>query len=510
MHRNPFFEENFNTQREQWEKSLLAELKIQEVGNKASKKFLNGTSWPTLSLKAEKVSHVTPMVSWKKAATSYAYLTAPEVETVILEDIDNGVRDFFFFDESLNPEVWSKIETTLLAFPKKEELDIFLLGNKNFPSKLKVITNIISGKRAVTNGGDAIQELALMIKVLIENAVKCDDIYLGVFVDSLFFQNIAKIRAARLLALKVLEELNLTKMIKVVALTNFTGWTLYERYSNMLRNEAAVASAYIAGADHVQSSGYNTIFELESENITHSEHTERSRRMCRNTTHILALESMLGVVEDASYGSFHLENLTEYFCQEAWALMQKLLQGHDLDSDIKKIRDQRLQMLRTRKSVMSGTNDYPDRTEKLKITLKAPELFRVGREFEELRLKVESLKAPEVFVALYGEYGALNARLNFVKNYFELLGLTVLESDHSEFDKELFLKHVLSRKEKIIVLCALDEDYPEILEAAGKISAPLKYIAGKTEMAGFKNLFAGQNVYEVLSQLSQEIVRGEL
>lgn len=497
-----FFETDFNTQREQWEKAILAELKIPEIGNKAHKKLLNGANWPTLSLESKTEVQLPANEVWKKASTTISQSSLKDIATEIAEDLKGGVRNFFFHAEALDDAKWKEVCTAIKKHQPLNEIEVFILGKEKFESQdFKVISNIISGQAFHDQGGHSIQELALLTKNLIENKT-AGDLYLGVYVDSHFFHNIAKIRAAKLLALKVLEETKSAAKIKVVALTSYVGWTLFERYSNMLRNETAVASAYIAGADHIQSAGYNTVIELETEGSTEFEHSERSRRMARNTSHVLALESMLGVVEDAAYGSFHLENLTQALCEESWNLMQKLIGGADISQDISSVREKRLEMIKTRKTVLSGTNDYPDVKEHLSLKLKTPQVFRTARVFEELRLKMEEIKSkPVVYVALYGEYGALNGRLNFVKNYFELLGLTVHEPGHSEMDLEHFKKDLSNRKEEIIVLCSLDEQYQALIEASALIKTNHKYIAGKFEMNGCKNLFAGQNVYEVLNNL---------
>jgi hypothetical protein len=483
-----FFESDFNTQREQWESALLSELKLTEVGNKSTKKMLDGKSWPTLSLSTPSEVQL-PASEWKKAAITYGHLNLNDIEAEIADDLKSGVRNFFFHAEALDEKKWKLIEKQLKG---TSDVEVFILGAKFESTSVKVIGQIISGQEAHDQGAHSIQELALLSKNLIQNLDQTGDIYLGVYVDSHFFHSIAKIRAAKLLAHKILAEAKSSRAVKIVALTSYVGWSVFERYSNMLRNETAVAAAYIGGADHIQSAGYNTLLELETENFVQDEHVERSRRMARNTSHVLALESMLGVVEDAAFGSFHLESLTQGLCEDSWKLMQSLLSGVDMTADISKVREQRLSMIKTRKSIMSGINDYPDMKEHLNLKLKASKLFRVARPFEELRLKMNSMKKPEVCVALYGDYGALNARLNFVKNYFELLGLTV----HESFERDLS-----RRKEEIIVLCALDDQYPNLNDVTQTIKSEQKFIAGKFEMTGFKNLHAGQNVYEVLESI---------
>ena len=160
-------------------------------------------------------------------------------------------------------------------------------------------------------------------------------------------------------------------------------------------------------------------------------------------------------------------------------------------------------MIKTRKKILSGINDYPDANEVLGIELKKTNFFRPSRVFEELRLHMEKVKKPKVFIALFGDYAGLNARLNFVKNYFELLGLEVIDRGSSEFDFEKFKKDLTLRDEEIIVLCASDEHYPMIKEAVPLINTKNRFLAGKYEVDSCKNLFVGQNIFENL----QEIVK---
>ena len=58
-------------------------------------------------------------------------------------------------------------------------------------------------------------------------------------------------------------------------------------------------------------------------------------------------------------------------------------------------------------------------------------------------------------------------------------------------------KEVSSRNEKILVLVSSDDHYTTLGDLS--TSASEKYLAGKTEVSGFTNLFAGQNVFDVLS-----------
>jgi len=496
-----FFENKFKENMSEWESTLLKELKITDLGNKTKKEMINGQLWPTLSTSRLSQIHVTPELNWKKASTTYIKLLA-DLESSLAEDLNAGVKNFFFLSHELDETKWQMIESILSTYHTPSEIEVFILGQHKFSSQsFKVINSIITGYESHAAGGDAIHELALIAKKVIESDE--NELFVGVYVDSAFFQNIAKIRAIRLITSKILEDSGREGRVRVVALTSFEGWTLFERYSNMLRNETGVASAYIAGADHIQSTGYNALFELESEVYSCDEHFLRSRRMARNTTHILALESMLGIVQDAAFGSYHLENLTNYLCEESWKVMQRMLSGEDVSPEINKAKEKKLQMIKTRKRILSGINDYPDAKEVLGIELKKTNFFRPSRVFEELRLQMEKSKKPKVFIALFGDYAGLNARLNFVKNYFELLGLEVIDLGTSEFDFEKFKKDLTLRHEEIMVLCASDEHYPMIQEAVPLIKTKNRFLAGKYEMNSCKNLFAGQNIFENLQEIVQ-------
>lgn len=502
--------QEFNNQLEQWEEQLKLELKLPEVGNKAFKKTREG-QWPTLSLSAS-AQHLPISEDWKKASQSYVHINPLKIEQELQEDLAAGVRNFFFEKDFLSDKEWQKISNVFTSFSRPEEIVVILLGFKEVSftsSQFKIIdeNRVAIGRTAHDHGGNIIQELGLMAYCLIQKIKNPNyDFHLGVFSDSQFFRNIAKLRAAKLLGYKILQEAGIKRDLSVIALTSFREWTLYERYSNMLRNDVSVAASFIAGGDYVQSAGYQSLFELEGL-YEESEHSERSLRMARNTSHILALESMLGVVQDAAFGSYHLEALTHHYAEEAWKFMQTLLPLSPVAPFVKEValktQELRLLEVKTRKHVLAGMNDFPDVKENLNLKDNPTyRFFRIAHSFEALRLKMEKVKRPEVYVALFGDYAALNGRLNFVKNYFELLGLKVRDPEHSQNDLLAFKKDMSSRTEDIIVLCASDKDYPELLEYVRDVKQTEKFIAGKFEINGFKNLFAGQNIYQVLEEIA--------
>lgn len=505
MNIEQFFSQNFVADRDHWEKSLKSELKLEDVGSKTFKKSPEG-KWQTLTLNAPVAHQLRSQEPWKKAAQTYIRFPS-DLESAVRDDLAAGVRLFFVEKDFLTSENWKTFAGILNPHEKAKEIVVVLTGDKEIAAgdnHFRVIDekNMLTGRGAWATGGTIVQELS-QIALKLTDAKISGEVHLGVFIDSHFFRNIAKVRAARLLAKKILDERKISAKVFVTGLTSFREWTLYERYSNMLRNDASVASGLIAGCDYVQSAGYQALFDLET-NSHSTEHDERSRRIARNTSHILALESMLGLVEDASAGSYHLEALTEEFAKGAWDLMQKVLPMNEKEvsdffmKETSVIREERSKNLSTRRQVLAGLNDFPDVKDDLKLsTQPVARFFRTGRSFEDLRLRMEGVsQKPEVFIAIYGDYAALNARINFVKNYFELLGLKVTDPGHAVTDAD-----VSARKEKFLVLVAADDQYASV--ASVKTNAAEKFIAGKTEVAGFANLFAGQNVYDVLLGITE-------
>lgn len=490
------FAEEYNTLRNQWEKALKQELKLEDVSTKLTKKHLDLGYWPTLSLDADPVA-LSGQTSWKKASQTYLQ-PAHSWPDQLSDDLEAGVR-IFFFSYELSNEDWKSIEKILIQHPDHKDIEVVAPWN-TLSASLKIVdqSSLLHARDIHDQGGHNTQELAVLTLRLIENLTN-PPAYLGVCLDSHFFKNIAKVRALKLLAQKVAEESGLTTPLKIITMNSYREWTLYERYSNMLRNNVQVASGYISGADIVQSSGYQAVFDMETDE--QSDHSERSLRMARNTTHILGLESMLGMVEDAAYGSFHLETLSQAYAKKAWGLMQELLSKAPADreaflgNELSKVREQRLDKVRTRRDVLAGMNDFPDARERLSIKLKSPTVFRVARGFEELRLKVAGLQdPPRVQILLKGDYGALNNRINFIKNYFEVIGLEVLDP---------MVKIKLDKK--ILVLCANDEDYPALADETDQSGAIASFVAGKVEVVNFQSIFVGQNIYQVLSDLTKKL-----
>ncbi len=492
------FPEHFSGDKGDWKKVFQHELKLPEVDQKLSKNTIEGLFG---ILSVEGTSQVIPnSTNWKKSSQTYFTLDQ-NTESAVKEDIDGGVRLFFLNNKT------SGLANFITKHPESKDIEIINLDESE---------KLINAQLIHSQGGTHLQELAYLTTALINNLQKKSDVNevkVVISVDNHFFQSIAKIRAFREIAEKIFNELKISPALKIISVVNTREWTVFDRYNNMLRNTSAVASALIGGADQIQSLGYMAPFETETK-VLDPEHMRRSRRMSRNTVHILSLESMLGMVQDAAAGSYHLENLTNFYSEGAWKLMQKLLpmkeseQAQYWNDELAQIRAERLKQINHRKLVLSGINDFPNVKESLGLENLEASSFRVARGFEELRLRVEKLsknKKKNVRIAFWGDYAALNARVNFTKNYFELLGLQIFDPGHSIQNSEE-LKSWMSQGQgdEIIVLCAKDEDYSNLASQIKK-SSTANFVAGRVDLGEHTAIYGGQNIFEVLTNLVSKL-----
>ena len=277
------------------------------------------------------------------------------------------------------------------------------------------------------------------------------------------------------------------------------GWrdfTAYDSANNILRNANALAAGYISGAGVVESLPYDLIAELPLE-----EH-QRAQRLTLTTQLVLQQESMLGEVADPASGGFLLEHLTRTLGEQGWAVMQKLQalppaeRAWALGGECDRHWEGLQKKFRTRRLVQTGVNDFPDAHEALHIRRRwlKDDHVRLGRSFEELR---QALKrpVPSVAIAVVGDYAALQARLNFTRNYFELLGLSVCDSGvgMSVSDARAWLE---GQSAAITAWVAKDEDHVHCLPVGERC-----YLAGKSAQEACHNIHAGQDVLAALEAL---------
>lgn len=297
-------------------------------------------------------------------------------------------------------------------------------------------------------------------------------------VGSNYFFEIAKFRAARMLWAQVVRSFGATQpaaaKAKLHARTSRWNKTVYDPYVNVLRATTEAMSAAIGGADSICVAPFDE---------TYREPDERSKRLARNTQIILQKEAYLERVADPAAGSYYVESLTHAVAQEAWKLFQQVeaLGGFGqarafVDGEIEKSAQAKEAAIATRRKTILGTNQYPNRKEKMLGELKRPlaGVKRGAEVFEAIRLRTERHaaaggKAPKFLVVEMGDVKMRKARSGFVTNFFGCGGFDVVTRHCADADAAA--QAAAELQADAVVLCSSDEEYPAL---AGALCAQVK------------------------------------
>lgn len=126
-------------------------------------------------------------------------------------------------------------------------------------------------------------------------------------IGSNYFFEIAKIRALKLLFNQLSKEYQLDEIPYIFAETSFRNKAKNDEENNLIRSTLELASAMIGGADAL----YTNDYKIENS-------TELSEEISFKQQIVLAYESIINVFEDASNGSYYVEDLTQQIAEKSW------------------------------------------------------------------------------------------------------------------------------------------------------------------------------------------------
>ena len=424
-------------------------------------------------------------------------LNGSVVEDPILEGVSCGKK---MRDEKTYFKKW---------FNSIEEIDSSFPHLKTIFIKSPIVHNA---------GGSHVQELAISLAVAseylqygIEAGVSAEKIaskmVFAYSIDSFFFMNVAKLRAARRLWSLMGQEFttnpDVFKMF-IHSETSSVTATLYDEHVNLLRSANQAFAAVIGGTDSMQIKTFNC-----ATNIT----TPLSERLSRNIHLILQQETLIDKVIDPAGGSFYVETLTDEIAEQAWKLFLEIenkggilsvLQSGWIQENILDVLRVKKENIAIRKERLIGTNVYPNLEDqvqvapfnRVKITLPYEatsilglEKVRLAEEFEKLRLHSEQFKQenghlPKVGLIELGTLKDFKGRADFVKGFLGTGGLEAIEQSCSSVEEAL--SFIGETKLRYYVLCGSDFYYEEYaISWINKILAEnnelVFYIAGKQE-----------------------------
>ncbi len=188
----------------------------------------------------------------------------------------------------------------------------------------------ISGYHMQEAGATLVQELAFTladgreyVRAALAKGLNVDDFAgrLSFFfaIGMNFFMEAAKLRAARLLWTRIMEEFEPRKPSSLMLRTHCqtSGVSLQEQdpYNNIIRTAFEAMSAVLGGTQSLHTNSFDEAIALP---------TEFSARIARNTQLVLQHETGVTNVVDPLAGSYYVESLTKALADRAWALIEEV------------------------------------------------------------------------------------------------------------------------------------------------------------------------------------------
>jgi methylmalonyl-CoA mutase len=377
-------------------------------------------------------------------------------------------------------------------------------------------------------GANGVQQLAFLLATGVEYLRRLEaegipveqaapDFIAGFAIGSDFFMEMAKLRAARLLWHRVLELAGLPprkRGLQIRARTGRLNKTRFSAHTNILRTTTETFAAVAGGANTIEVAGFDQ---------SAADPGELGRRIARNIQIILRDEAGLGLVQDPGGGSWYLEKLTSELAEAAWKLFQEIetmggmstcLASGFVHDWISAVADLRLRLAGTGRSVLVGTNRYPEPNTDGKATHQSGErategqsppptretasisaeteippipVRPLGEPFEKLRLAVEKHGANKdplkISLATFGPVGHYTPRLDFITSFFEIGGFRVVRNDLTGAPDEIAAA-TLASGPSAVALVGLDETWqgdhlPAVARLIAESQPDLKiYLAG--------------------------------
>lgn len=297
-------------------------------------------------------------------------------------------------------------------------------------------------------------------------------------INGVYFMEIAKLRAARLLWAEIVAQYTSDKesaKMHVCAYTTTFNQTIFDSYVNMLRSQTETMSAALGGVESIVVTPFDTPYETP---------TDFAERIARNQQLLLKDECHFDRIVDVAGGSYFLEELTTALAGQAWKLFLSVeeeggflaaAKAGTVQQTINETNVTRHANAGKRKEFLLGTNQFPNFTEKsegkapletckdcgCESTIPAIQSTRLASDFETLRLSTEkAAKVPVAFMLTIGNLAMRQARAQFSCNFLAAAGYKVI--DNLGFSTvEEGVDKALEAGADIVVLCSSDDEYAE-------------------------------------------------
>ncbi|ANU15443.1 methylmalonyl-CoA mutase [Planococcus halocryophilus] len=388
-------------------------------------------------------------------------------ETVVY----TGFRKFEWTDEQLNELAKLLVEYPLYFKVSGDDQNVLRVFDFIAPEKRSQLQGVIFSEEPVNApenvrtrlvdtipihhaGGTAVHELGVALSILSEQMIDADftksakNTWIRFAVDTQFFQEIAKLRAFRVLWQAFCSAYgDETPTIPVFTETSVRSYSKLDPYVNLLRAGNSTFAAVLGGTDAHTVHPHDFLTESDLS----------SRRIARNVQLVIKEEAHVSHVVDPSAGSYFIETLTKEYVEAAWNYFLEIenIGGYSeavksgwLTDDIQAKWIEREQNVATRKQSLIGTNIYANPQETVKNVktddshIEYMTAKRLAIPFEKLRAKSKATNLKSAIILLE-PLKSIKAQVDFVSGFLAVGGIRAKVSGHLQTAEEinLFLKN---------------------------------------------------------------------
>ncbi|MCY0978557.1 methylmalonyl-CoA mutase family protein [Chryseobacterium wangxinyae] len=308
------YTENFSN----WEQLVKKQLKTDDIYTILKKENLEGidvkpfydsVEKPLVNLpKVEESTHLVATYHETLEEDVFAFLLNENVENLVSKTIFVNNKDLA---EHISPQDEDQYFSLIDVFDEKngiidDQLVKELLA-KDFKRNVCVDVSLHQN-----SGASIVQQLGIALaktKELVEDygAEILNKLIFKLAIGANYFFEISKIRAFKLVFNQLSKEYGLDDIPYIFAETSSRNKSVSDSENNLIRSTLELAAAMIGGADAVFSTNYQI-----------GNNTENSEEISFKQQIVLAYESIINVFEDASNGSYYIEDITEQIAKISW------------------------------------------------------------------------------------------------------------------------------------------------------------------------------------------------
>ncbi|WP_374458954.1 methylmalonyl-CoA mutase family protein [Chryseobacterium taeanense] len=310
-----------------WENLVKKQLKTEDIYPVLTKENLEGivvkpfydkVQFPLVNLpKVEENTHLVARYHESLEEDVFAFLLDENVENLFEKTI---FVDNIVLAGHISPKEEDQYFSLIDVFDEKESIINDQLVKELLAKQFK--RNICVDISLHQNAGASIyQQLGIALaktKELVELYGEgiLNKLIFRIAIGGNYFFEMAKLRAFKLVFNQLSKEYQLDEIPYIFAETSLRNKAVADHENNLIRSTLELASAMIGGADAVFSNNYLV-----------GKATENSEEISFKQQIVLAYESIINVFEDASNGSYLVEDLTRQIAEKAWAYFVEIEEG---------------------------------------------------------------------------------------------------------------------------------------------------------------------------------------